>query len=316
VKSFLSRNIVFGLFLLTFLCSASWAQKRVTSVDLTSNGFPTGRESNPDSCTEPFIYYRSLQWLDTGHIVAAFNTTPVCPKKEDTYPLRSSVRLLILNAQGQVLHSTDISYDAVLDQDRRETDEIWVGPQATVLFHIKGIPRGKVHLFSKDLEPIQDIDTDWYAPDGVAFEGVSRDRNTVFFSTGGVDAAGHRPCLKYAGVPLKRAGECWPDALKRVEWQFKDIGTYSVAKNHQALLLNTSEDFSRSAIFTIREGLAICQLSGALCPVHGDLIVYDQRAKRVLSRIRFPVYGRAALSTDGQRFATFIKNKIEVFKVQ
>jgi hypothetical protein len=261
--------------------------------------------------------FRAVRWLDLDHVLLAFNVDPVCPAHADKapYPLPSTLRLVTLDLAGNVLRSRDLPYQAPLDdyRDAKRNGGIWLGPQDSILVHLQGLPTGRLLVLSRNLELIQEIKTDAYQ--GSDFEGTLDDRNAVFFSRG--KEAVNRECVKYEGIPLTEAGPCSVADLERVRSQFEPTDAYRTTRGHYAVRLGSSDDEKRWIVFVGKEPGNFCSLTGQFCSSHGTLLVHDQPSGRTLFRIRhFREDGRAAISGDGKRLATFVGNRLEILRVE
>jgi len=312
--------------LLAFSCSLQAQVKPTHTFELASVGFPAESKEGDSYKTCPYEYvgYRAVRWLDDERVVLAFSTTPWCSMIAG--PRSGTLKLVTMNMQGRMLHSTTVEYDAGDGQSSPLTnhDSVWVGPAQTVLvdergLHLKGHPKanGKLLVFSQELESLQEIDTGDHEAmgDGNYFEGVSQDRAALLFSTSDPAERKQRRCLLYTGAPLRQTGKCSLGELDAMRSPHP-LGRAIVGKNYQvAVDVGSSRDGARSSIIILKNESSVCVMSGKLCPKSGKVVVFETATSRLLFRNSLPRSGRAALSPDGRRVAILDKGRLEIFEL-
>jgi hypothetical protein len=206
-------------------CISGFAQQGTTTIDLTKFGFPhSSRAWNPDKCVTPYRGYHWIQWLDDQRLVVIFNTTSVCPRVANDASIPGSARVIVLTAAGKPEAQTEVPYAADLWQTDTPGHGLAIGPGGTILVIVAGVPweavpnaDGMVRVFTRGLEPIQQIPTETasttmeyktFTHFGIHFEGVALDhRGVVFYEDNGIGRA--QTCLLFAGVPLKAGCRVW-----------------------------------------------------------------------------------------------------------
>jgi hypothetical protein len=325
IFSFLTQALV-ATFWMGSLPSAAETKPSLT-VDLVATGMPADQpeESSYKTCPYQYLGYRSVQWLDTQRILVAFNTSPYCALKEGIQA--GTLRLIVFDLNGNLLHSADVSYDAGagLGVLLIAHDGIWIGPNQTVIVeipgsHLKAQPssRDKVLVLSSELSPEQEIDTDSHQTyyDGIHFAGVGADRHAVLFwsSDGGI---GHdRKCLLFSGMPLKPDGACTPQDLDELDPSVQYQRPALLPKGYQIrAFAGSSMDGGRVTLFGVKEGglLGGCDLFGKLCPSHGILITFETATNQLIFKMKLPLSGRAAISPSGKHLALLQNNRLEIF---
>jgi hypothetical protein len=321
------KLVLFGL----LFCASAVAQQRLTPINLTKFGYPPASKPwNPDACTGPYRGYHGIQWLDDQHLVVIFNTSPVCPRGVENGSIAGSARVVVLTSAGKLEAKRDIPYVADLWESKTPGSGLAIGPGGTILVIVHGVPwedvpnaDGMVRVFTRDLQPIQDISTETAATTmeyktfkhfGLHYEGVSVDHKTVVFSE---DTGIGKPqkCLLFAGIPLKQVGSCNTEIIDEQREEFDKDAPYPLSKDViPTAFLGRSADLSRSTVFFVADR-PICDLAGAFCPGKGTLIVYETETKRLLFRRKYPLDAALAFSPDGRKIASFFHNKLEITTV-
>jgi hypothetical protein len=316
--------------LILLFAASSYMQAQVKptlTVELATIGVPPDSpdENSYNTCPYQFLAYRAVEWLDAQRVLVAFSTTPRCSQTQG--PRRGAMKLVTLDLQGHPLNSTTVGYDAGdgIGIPMMLHDGIWIGPEQLVLVdvpgtHLKAQPdsRNKVLVFSQDLRPLQEIDTDYHEVygDSTNFKGVQQDRKAVLFWTSDPPGSRHRKCLLYTGAPLRQTGLCSLQELDAIDAQ-PPLTTSVVPKSYQQRALpGSSMDGSRSSVFMVKEENTVCELSGKLCPTSGKLVVFETPTNRLLFKKDLPLDGRAALSPDGMHMATVEKGNLEIFDLR
>jgi hypothetical protein len=313
------RNVLVGWFaavLVVVSCgSANGQTKNVLSVDLRTIGLPSDafEQKGYKDCPYQYFGYRSVEWLDARRLLVAFNTSQSCSLRSGL--LDGSLRLAIFNTQGDLQHTTDVGYDAGDGMGVRIVlhGGIWIGPKKTVLVDVPSSrvtnSRDKVLVFSDELIQIQEIDTH----EGILLEGVSQDRQQIFFSSpNGQMPGGARKCLAYSSVPTTTVEECSPEGPASIPL----YPVFNVPKGFESRAFpGCSMDGLRSSVFLVRDENAFCLLFGKSCPSKGKLVVFETKTGHVLVKRDLPLNGRAALSPDGQWLAVLEENKLKIFTV-
>jgi hypothetical protein len=314
------------------LCASALAQQRTAAIDLTKFGFPSAsRAWNPDACTPAYRGYHWIQWLDDQHIVAVFNTTPVCPPGVQDAFISGNVRVVVLTVEGKLEAEKDIPYIADLWETKTPGSGLAIGPGGTILVIVPGVPwenvpnaDGMVRVFTRDLQPVQSILTETastameyktFTHFGIHFEGVTIDHNAVVFSE---DTGIGKPqkCLLFAEVPLKQVGECGAGVIRMQRENFDPEARSPASENEIATaFLGRSADQSRSAVFFVRDR-PICDLAGAFCPGKGTLVVYEAQTREPLFRRKFSVDAALAFSPDGRKIASFLHNDVKIIPIR
>jgi hypothetical protein len=315
-----------------FLCGPAIAQQQIPSINLTGFGYPPPSKAwNPSSCATPYRGYHWIQWLDDQHLVVIFNTTPVCPAGVNEGSVSGNARVVVLTSDGKQEAEQDFPYVADLWQSKTPGSGLAIGPAATILVIVPGVPwerkpnaDGMVRVFTRNLRPVQDIPTETatttmvygtFTHYGLHFEGVAVDHNAVVFSQ---DRGIAKPqaCLLFTGVPLKQTGDCDTDLIAAYRKNVDPHAPYPLSKDLIATaFLGRSADLSLSAVFLVKDR-AICDLAGAFCPRKGTLVVYQTRNRKSIFQRRYPVDAALALSPDGRRIACFLHNKVEISPVK
>ncbi len=292
---------------------------------LTTFGFPSElSETNYKPCPSAFLSYRAFQWLDNRRVLLALSTTPSCSKTAG--PRTGTLKLVTVGDGGRQLHSTTVPYDAGngIGISILSHDGIWVGPGQTVVVdvpgsHLKTQPesRNKVLIFSPDLEPLEEIDTNYHKvyQDSISLQGVPQDRKAVLFWTLVPPDFHKRKCLLYTGSPLKQTGECSVRDLDAIDAQPQLSSTIMPTDYELRALPGSSIDGTRSSAFIVKQSNEVCEISGKLCPTGGELIVFAAATNSIIFRHSLPLDGRAALSPDGKRVATIEHGHLEVFEI-
>jgi len=322
LKSILRLCCHFSLALAICTCCAFAETKPMLTIDLLSNGLPMDAFQRMTFSQCPFQYrtYRSVQWLDSEHILVAFNTSPSCTQSKVV--AKGNLKLIIFDLKGNVLHSTNLPYEAGDGSPERliDHDGLWIGPGKSVLIeipspHLSTLPNSKdrIVVLSDELVPIQEIDTEdahlW-------LRGVRDDRSAVLFSVINQDHSFNREkCILYTGNPLQQTKGCDNTEVDSLNTEYRKTGFYPAPKGYHIDNYpgDTSDGF-RSMIF-VSNGSGLCDLWRFTCPKHGRLIVFETASKRVLIDRNFPFDGRARLSPDGKHLAIFEKNSLEILSL-
>ena len=319
---------LFGL----LFCASVAAQQRSTTIDLAQFGYPPStRAWNPEACATSYRGYHWIQWLDDQHLVVIFNTSAVCPSEAKDASISGNARVVVLSTAGKQEAARDIPYVADLWETKTPGSGLAIGPEGTILVVVSGVPwvdapnaDGMVRVFTRDLQPVQEIPTDTasttmayktFTHFGVHFEGVTVDRKAVVFSE---DTGIGKPqkCLLFAGVPLHQVGECSNDMLEGQRKDFDVDAPYPLSGNViPTAFLGRSADQSLSTVLFVRDR-PICDLAGAFCPGKGALVVYDTRTKKTLFHRRYSLDTALAFSPDGRKIASFLHNIVQITPIQ
>jgi hypothetical protein len=313
------------------LCASAPAQQRTGVIDLNRFGFPPAVKSwNPDSCTVPYRGYHGIEWLDNEHVVAIFNTNPVCPPDAKDAFISGVVRIVVVSITGEKRAQRDIPYVADLWQSESQHNGLAIGLGGTVMVVVHGVPwasvpnaDGMVRVFTRNLEPLQEILTETalttmeyktFTHFGIHFEGVTLDHSAVVFSE---DTGIGKPqkCLLFTGTPLKQVAECPAEILSQQRKKFDAEAPYPVSDHDiPSAFLGRSADMARSTAFFVGDR-PICDLVGTLCPGKGTLVVYETQTKKAVFRKKFSLDAAIALSPDGRKIASFRHNKVEIISL-
>lgn len=313
------RNVLVGWFVVALVVvsggSANAQTRNVLSVDLRTISLPTDafERKGYKNCPYQYFGYRSVEWLDARRLLVAFNTSQSCSLRSGL--LAGSLRLAIFNMQGDLQHTTDVGYDAGDGIGVRIVlhGGIWIGPKQTVLVDVPSSrvtnSRDRVLVFSDELIQIQEMDTH----EGILLEGVSQDRQQMFFSAPNDQVqGGARKCLAYSSVPTTTVEECSPEGLASVPL----YPVFNVPRGFESRAFpGSSMDGLRSSAFLVRDENAFCLLFGKSCPSKGELVVFETKTGHVLVKRDLPLDGRAALSLDGQWLALLEGNKLKILSV-
>jgi hypothetical protein len=309
----------------------AFAQQRTGAIDFIQFGFPhAGRAWNPDACTTPYRGYHWVEWLDDQRLVVIFNTTPVCPPDAKSGSISGNARVVVVTVAGKLEAEREIPYVADLWQSKTPGSGLAIGPDNTILVIVSGVPwetvpnaDGMVRVFTRDLQPIQEIPTETasttmgykaFTHFGLHFEGVAIDRKSVVFSE---DTGIGKPqkCLLFAGVPLKQVSECGPEVISKRQEDFDADAPYPTPEHTiPTAFLGRSADQSRSAVFFVKDR-PICDLTGALCPGKGTLVVYETGTREPLFHQEYSVDAALAFSPDGRKIASFYHNRLEIILI-
>lgn len=316
--------VLFGL----LVCSPVIAQSRATLIDLTQFGYPPATKPwNPGACAVPYRGYHWIQWLDDQHIVLIFNTTPVCPPGAKDASIAGSARVVVLTSAGKLEAQRDIPYVADHWDSRTPGSGLAIGPHGTILVIVHGVPwetlpnaEGVVHVFTRDLQPIQDISTETPATTmgyktfkqfGIHYEGVAIDHSAVVFSE---DTGIGKPqrCLLFSGTPLQQVGSCNAETIEGQRTNFDKDAPFPLSKNAiPTVFLGRSADSSLSTVFFVPDR-PICDLAGAFCPGRGTLVVYETKTRKPRFRRTYSLDAALALSPDGKKVASFLHSKVKI----
>ncbi len=78
---------------------------------------------------------------------------------------------------------------------------------------------------------------------------------------------------------------------------------------------STTTDMSRYAVFATNDG-ELCENLGGACSDSGRWIVFDRKSQTPLADRAFPKNGRAALSPDGLRYASFESSELRIYSLR
>jgi len=313
------------------LCASTIAQKRPAIIDLTRFGYPPSSKAwNPDRCTDPYRGYHWIEWLNDSQLVLIFNTSPVCPPGAKDASISGNARVVVLSTSGKLEAERDIPYVADLWERKTPGSGLAIGPDGTILVIVSGVPwekapnaDGVVRVFTRDLQPIQEIPTETasttmgygtFTHFGLHFEGVSLDHKTVVFSE---DTGVGKPqkCLLFAGVPLQQVGDCSSDVIDGHRKNFDADAPYPLSGNLiPTAFLGRSADLSLSTVFFVSDR-PVCDLSGAFCAGRGTLVVYETRSRKPLFQRKYSLDAALAFSPDGRKIASFLRNEVEITPV-
>jgi hypothetical protein len=311
-----------------FPCVSTIPQERPAMIDVSRFGYPpAGKAWNPEKCTSPYRGYHWIQWLDDNHLVVIFNTSAVCPPGAKDASISGNARVVVLTTAGRLEGERDIPYVADLWESKTPGSGLAIGPEGTILVIVSGVPwekapnaDGMVRVFTRDLQPVQDIPTETAATTmeygtfthfGLHFEGVTVDRKAVVFSED-TGIGKPRQCLLFAGLPLHRDDGCNTDLIDRQRKNYDPDAPYPLSEDViPTAFLGRSADLSLSTVFFVRDR-PICDLAGAFCSGKGTLVVYETRTRKPVFRRKYSVDAALALSPDGRKIASFLHDQVEI----
>jgi hypothetical protein len=220
---FLWRRVGIATLLLAVAECAS-AQSKIapeTSVDLSSFGIPKGFFQENERCKYTYNSLRSLLWLDANRLVIAFSTNPECSEVAGT--VSGAIRIVTFDLNGKTLASRDIPYDAGDGGAIRlsPANGVHKGPGDTIVVqNVSAQSRAQLSLFSRDLDPIQQLDL----PRATLFEDTTSENHWIILETLGKNLG--KDYTYYSGVPLESIGKF---SATRAESLGQKIGENQIA---------------------------------------------------------------------------------------
>jgi hypothetical protein len=87
-----------------------------------------------------------------------------------------------------------------------------------------------------------------------------------------------------------------------------------IAHKYSGSVQSATANMSRYAAFATDDG-DLCEAFGRLCSGNGRWIVFDRRSQTPIADRVFPKNGRAALSPDGLRYASFESGELRIYSL-